>query len=50
MSIPQKRREYHHQKNFPTHLEALSGRDWIICPACPPTMPKSHEMAGLFSP
>lgn len=24
---------------FPAHLEALSGGDWIICLACPPTMP-----------
>ena len=21
-----------------THLEALSGGDWIICPVCPPTV------------
>ena len=23
---------------FSTHLEACSGGDWIICPACPPTV------------
>lgn len=25
---------------FPTHLDDLSNGDWIICPTCPPTMPK----------
>ena len=38
ISITQKREKYQRRKHFPTHLEALSGGDWIICPACPPTV------------
>ena len=38
----------HHQKNFSTHLEACSGGDWIICPACPPTIPKNPCNGGRF--
>ena len=32
-----------------THLEVCSGGDWIICPACPPTMPEKPCHGWVFT-
>src|SRR5699024_5162473 len=49
ISITQNREKYQRRKHFPTHLEALSGGDWIICPACPPTMPEKPCCGWLIT-